>query len=166
MLSEVTDPPPTRYIGTDGATNTSYILGRPEASETEFHHGSGISPPILVVQVIEGKKGQDHFLRSVLPRATRFARTQLEAGRIVVIACVDGKDTSVGIALSIIQTCFNVDGHYTNSGADTATKESIRTRLQWIIASRPEANPSRTTLKRVNEFLLSPVGFRSWQATS
>ena len=34
-------------------------------------------------------------------------------------------------------------------------KASIRTRLEWIIASRPEANPSRATLKRVNEFLLT-----------
>ena len=37
-----------------------------------------------------------------------------------------------------------------------ADKKSIRTRLEWIIASRPQANPSRATLKRVNEFLLSP----------
>lgn len=37
-----------------------------------------------------------------------------------------------------------------------ATKQSIRRRLEWIIASRPQANPSRTTLKRVNDFLLSP----------
>ena len=32
----------------------------------------------------------------------------------------------------------------------------LKTRLQWIIASCPQANPSRTILKRVNDFLLSP----------
>src|SRR5882762_3990017 len=37
-----------------------------------------------------------------------------------------------------------------------ADKKSIRTRLEWIIASRPQANPSRATLRRVNKFLLSP----------
>jgi len=35
-------------------------------------------------------------------------------------------------------------------------KDVLKTRLEWIIASCPQANPSRTTLKRVNDFLLSP----------
>jgi len=35
-------------------------------------------------------------------------------------------------------------------------KKSLRTRLEWIIASRPVANPARATLKRVNEFLITP----------
>lgn len=34
-------------------------------------------------------------------------------------------------------------------------KGVLKTRLQWIISSCPQANPSRTTLKRVNDFLLS-----------
>lgn len=38
-----------------------------------------------------------------------------------------------------------------------ATKESVRMRLQWALESRPGANPSRTTLKRVHEFLMSPA---------
>jgi tRNA A64-2'-O-ribosylphosphate transferase len=165
-LSEVPLPPPTQLQRIDSASDTSYIFIRPETSEIASANGSVPSPPILSLPLVKGKKGQDHFLRSILPYTTKFACTQLEEGRIVVIACADGKDASVGVALSVIQMCFNVNGHYTNSGADTATKESIRTRLQWIIASRPEANPSRTTLKRVNEFLLSPVGFRPWQVTS
>lgn len=39
-------------------------------------------------------------------------------------------------------------------------KQSIAKRLQWIISSRPEANPSRATLKRVNEYLLTPPDLR------
>ncbi len=39
-------------------------------------------------------------------------------------------------------------------------KPSIRTRLEWVIASRPQANPARATLKRVNEFLLTPPALR------
>lgn len=34
-------------------------------------------------------------------------------------------------------------------------KDSLRTRLHWIIASLPQANPSRATLKRLNEFFMS-----------
>lgn len=37
-----------------------------------------------------------------------------------------------------------------------ATKADTRTRLQWILDKRPGANPSRSTLQRVNEFLMSP----------
>ena len=40
-------------------------------------------------------------------------------------------------------------------------KKSLRTRLEWIIASRPVANPSRATLKRVNEFSIPPGRFVS-----
>lgn len=36
-------------------------------------------------------------------------------------------------------------------------KDVLKVRLQWIISSCPRANPSRTTLKRVNDFLLSPL---------
>lgn len=39
---------------------------------------------------------------------------------------------------------------------DRLAKDVLKTRLQWIIASCPQVNPSRTTLKRVNDFLLSP----------
>lgn len=35
-------------------------------------------------------------------------------------------------------------------------KKSIRRRLEWIIESEPRVNPSRATLKRVNEYLLTP----------
>lgn len=44
-----------------------------------------------------------------------------------------------------------------------ADKGSIQTRLQWIISSRPQANPSRATLKRVNEFLLTSGLFNRTQ---
>jgi tRNA A64-2'-O-ribosylphosphate transferase len=115
-----------------------------------------------------------------LPRSMAFIRKHLNEGRIVVIACTNGKDASVGVALAAIQTCFDQDGHLSlhnplgmcqmlftvnsSSSSNSATKDAIRTKLQWIIASRPESNPSRATLKRVNEFLLSPVGFRAWQS--
>jgi tRNA A64-2'-O-ribosylphosphate transferase len=137
-------------------------------------------PPVMRLRLDDGKKGQDHFLRSILPRSMAFIREQLECDRTIVIACSDGKDASVGVAVAAIQTFFNEDGklsffnqpgmldyhvvvHARSPLYLAATKNSIRTKLQWVISNRPEANPSRATLKRVNEFLLSPTGFRAWQ---
>jgi hypothetical protein len=42
-----------------------------------------------------------------------------------------------------------------NSQDNKPDKHTVRTRLHWIITSHPQANPSRSTLKRVNEFLMS-----------
>ena len=44
--------------------------------------------------------------------------------------------------------------------ADLVSKKTIAKRLQWIISSRPDANPSRVTLKRVNEYLLTSPDLR------
>ncbi|KAF8150506.1 tRNA A64-2'-O-ribosylphosphate transferase [Mycena galopus ATCC 62051] len=132
--------------------------------------------PVLQIEAWAGKKGQFQFLQDMLPRATAFARVQLGAGRRLCAACDTGTDFSVGIALVVLQLFFNDAGSSSRSrvkqvrvsiekydigltavdtDATVVNKDSIRTRLEWIIASRPVANPSRTTLKRVNEFLLS-----------
>ncbi|CAA7265580.1 unnamed protein product [Cyclocybe aegerita] len=124
----------------------------------------------LYVPVLAGKRGQAHFLRIVLPTTSRFIREHLHNGETVCIACESGKDLSVGVALAALQLFFRDDGTFRDLGtvsfekdmtAKAFSKNSIRTRLEWIIASRPQANPSRATLKRVNEFLLSPPSFRT-----
>ncbi|KAI0048791.1 initiator tRNA phosphoribosyl transferase [Auriscalpium vulgare] len=112
---------------------------------------------VLRIYLDPGKKGQYQFLRGVLPRAVQFAAQHLESGADVCIACESGKDASVGVALVLLAEFFDADGALAlRKGQRHADKQAVRTRLQWIIASRPQANPSRTTLKRVNEFLLSP----------
>ncbi|KDQ56388.1 hypothetical protein JAAARDRAFT_208086 [Jaapia argillacea MUCL 33604] len=78
----------------------------------------------------------------------------------ICIACETGTDLSIGIALTALQTFFSDSGVLIpphSAMERKATKQTIRTRLEWIIASRPQANPSRSTLKRVNEFLLTPL---------
>ncbi|KAJ3516535.1 hypothetical protein NLJ89_g1056 [Agrocybe chaxingu] len=124
----------------------------------------------LYVPVLAGKRGQAHFLRIVLPTTSRFIRENLHNGETVCIACESGKDLSVGVALAALQLFFRDDGTLRDLGtvsfekdmtAKAFSKNSIRTRLEWIIASRPQANPSRATLKRVNEFLLSSPSFRT-----
>ncbi|KIM39735.1 hypothetical protein M413DRAFT_19543 [Hebeloma cylindrosporum] len=135
--------------------------------------------PNLYLPVISGKKGASHFLQVVLPRSMEFIQRHLAAGKNICVACESGKDLSVGVVLTALQLFFGDDGSLNLTAADGGKriieggkslsvihfndvyrgigmdKASIRTRLEWIIASRPEANPSRTTLKRVNEFLLT-----------
>ncbi|CDO77522.1 hypothetical protein BN946_scf184912.g21 [Trametes cinnabarina] len=156
-----TNPPPTE----DGDAGTT---------QTQDH--------ILRFRMAEGKKDQLHFLRSVLPESMQFIRTKLAMGNAICVCCDSGKDASVGVALAALQLYFDDEGNLRSSLDGTtqgmiylelcyfyasqpeivvhASKESIKKRLQWIISSRPEANPSRVTLKRVNEFLLSSPSFR------
>ncbi|KAJ6590029.1 initiator tRNA phosphoribosyl transferase [Mycena vulgaris] len=117
----------------------------------------------LWIETWDGKKGQIQFLQDVLPRSTSFIHSHLVTGRHICVACDTGADLSVGISLVALQKFFDDSGELITSGDQTenANKHSIRTRLEWIITSRPEANPSRTTLKRVNEFLLSSSSFRA-----
>ena len=127
--------------------------------------------------VVSGKKGQSHFLQTTLPSATALIRDRLAEGKRICIVCESGKDLSVGVALASLQLFFQDNGCLVSLDPDSTTrqgtfiliylyghrliciaadKKSIRTRLEWIIASRPQSNPSRATLRRVNEFLLSP----------
>jgi tRNA A64-2'-O-ribosylphosphate transferase len=133
----------------------------------------------VYIPVVAGKKGQNHFLQTTLPTATALIRDRLADGKRICIVCESGKDLSVGVALAALQLFFQDNGRLVSivdpdlklsQGAFyiliylqshgliciIVDKKSIRTRLEWIIASRPQANPSRATLKRVNEFLLSP----------
>ncbi|KAL0955703.1 hypothetical protein HGRIS_001923 [Hohenbuehelia grisea] len=118
---------------------------------------SNPSSKTLRFKIPEGKKGQARFLRKVLPESLPFIAAHLRKGNRVCISCPSGKDTSVGLALVGLQLFFDGDGQFVSQGrpSSIATKQSIRQRLEWIISSRPEANPSRSTLQRVNEFILS-----------
>ncbi|KAK0212280.1 initiator tRNA phosphoribosyl transferase [Desarmillaria ectypa] len=122
------------------------------------------------IKMSPGKKGQTQFLSTVLPQAMAFVQSALIKGRSVCVSCDTGKDVSVGVVVTALQIFFDDDGHFTMSSGPRKSetgcldKQSIRTRLEWIISDRPQANPSRSTLKRVNEFLLSPEAYRNAQS--
>ncbi|KAL1659817.1 initiator tRNA phosphoribosyl transferase [Schizophyllum commune] len=119
------------------------------------------------VYSMASKNTQTEYLKTVLPEATSFISASLASGQNVCIACDTGTDLGVGIAVAALQLNFDDEGRYSPSckHTDTADNSStIRRRLEWVIASRPQANPSRTTLKRVNEFLLSSPAFRTASA--
>ncbi|KAH8830426.1 initiator tRNA phosphoribosyl transferase [Flagelloscypha sp. PMI_526] len=118
------------------------------------------------ILIQQGKKGQMLFLQQVLPEAMKYIYDCLLSGKNVCIACPDGRDQSVGVALCALALYFSDDGQFKLDEGSLydgiflgqsrfVYKKTLRRRLEWIISSRPEANPSRTTLKRVNEFVLS-----------
>ncbi|KAH7907350.1 initiator tRNA phosphoribosyl transferase-domain-containing protein, partial [Hygrophoropsis aurantiaca] len=155
--TSTSNPNPT---STSNPNPTSASNPNPTSTSTSNPHSP--NPRVLHLELPGGKKGQLHFLHAVLPRSAPFVRAQLAAGRAVHITCASGADASVGVALAVLAMYFDGRGRFVGGGAGAgagADKQTINTRLQWIIASRPQANPSRTTLKRVNEFLLSPPNF-------
>ncbi|GJJ08429.1 hypothetical protein Clacol_002645 [Clathrus columnatus] len=115
------------------------------------------SEKILSLKLLPSKKGQIQFLNELLPRALVYLKNCLNTGENVVILCRDGKDLSIGIALTALTLYFDKDGNFIRQGQanEEPTKQIVQRRLQWILADDPYANPSRNTLKRVNEYLMS-----------
>ncbi|PBK88499.1 initiator tRNA phosphoribosyl transferase [Armillaria gallica] len=131
-------------------------------SEDDVDIGADLS--IERINTLPGKKGQTQLLSTVLPQAVAFVQSALAKGRSVCVSCDTGKDVSVGVVVTALQMFFDDNGHFVMIGPRKVDKQSIRTRLEWIISERPQANPSRSTLKRVNEFLLSPEAYRNAQS--
>ncbi|TDL23114.1 initiator tRNA phosphoribosyl transferase [Rickenella mellea] len=147
------------------------ILRSPTTTITTPDSESTEDPYILSIEVTPMKNGGGiQFMTEALPRSMKFIQSHLYAGRSVHIACDTGKDISVGIAVAALQHYFDDGGKLVDPNdlidERLVDKNSIRTRLQWIIASRPQANPSRATLKRVNEYFLSSPSFRKAASSS
>ncbi|EPT00399.1 hypothetical protein FOMPIDRAFT_150630 [Fomitopsis schrenkii] len=164
LISSTSDLPSTLPRAIPGiADEISYVL----VSSTALPAGDNAgSEHILRLRMAEGKKEQILYLQSVLPRSMTFIESRLSKGESVCVCCDSGKDASVGVVLAALQLFFDDAGvlQATHEGQDSlrnaASKQSINTRLQWIISSRPEANPSRVTLKRVNEYILTSPSLR------
>ena len=115
---------------------------------------------VLRMHLPSGRRAQQHiFVHEVLPRAVSFARSHLGLGRKIHVVAGGGGE-GIGVALVLLQLFFDDEGRLLGGGdvpggGAAATKSSVRTRLEWIIASQPRINPSRAILKRVNDFLLS-----------
>ncbi|KZP13733.1 initiator tRNA phosphoribosyl transferase [Athelia psychrophila] len=160
--ADLPDPWPSYLPGSDDSERAAayiQISPSPEATTTSHLHADHDSKH-LIIDAAEGKRGQYQYLQTVLPLALPFMETHLRAGSRICISCETGKDMSVGVALAALQSFWDGDGVcILDTAVSAPSKESIKTRLQWIIASRPQANPSRATLKRTNEFLLTPAAF-------
>ncbi|KAK1235522.1 tRNA A64-2'-O-ribosylphosphate transferase [Marasmius sp. AFHP31] len=146
-------------IGRSGDSSTYVLISnsgnRQETADVDQQETT------LRIVLPEGKRGQMQFLQTVLPQSTQFIGSQLSRGASVCVSCPTGNDTSVGVAVAALQKFFTSDGELDlGQEHEVPDKSTIRTRLEWIISDRPTANPSRNTLKRVNEFLLSSTAFR------
>jgi tRNA A64-2'-O-ribosylphosphate transferase len=133
-------------------------IHRPPLTEARLDDRENeVAPPVLRVHVPLGKRGRHIFVHEVLPRTVSFAHSHLGLGRKI---CVAGGDEGIGVALVLLQVFFDDDGGYLHNGtprdSSAIGKSSVRTRLEWIIASQPQVNPTRAILKSVNDFLLSP----------
>jgi len=96
------------------------------------------------------------FLRTALaPRKTEMGQ-ELVMQKHIVIACENGKDLSIGVALAILCLFFDDTGSLLRDPSQGANldKNFVRRRLSWISTSMPDANPSRATLQSVNSYLM------------
>ena len=156
---EATLVQPTRnvWIGScDSVNKDSFDLviqcleNPPSDTESKSH---------LMLRCGQGKLGS-RDLRKSLPNVRDFLSSHLseENGKPILFTCPTGKDLSVGVALAALCLFFDDTGKCIgpqNQGQEQAIdKPFIRKRLAWIIASKPDANPSRTTLQAVNGFLM------------
>ncbi|KEP50671.1 initiator tRNA phosphoribosyl transferase [Rhizoctonia solani 123E] len=114
-------------------------------------------PTTLYVKEFYPKQHPTEFLTQTLPLSLQFIRTRLQLSTSrVYILCKDAKDLSVGIATAALALYFNESGEFIGDHSHSVTKDTAKRRLQWVLSSCPGANPSRATLKRVNEYLMSP----------
>ncbi|KAL4888786.1 tRNA A64-2'-O-ribosylphosphate transferase [Aspergillus ambiguus] len=96
-------------------------------------------------------------LRKHLDKVQAFVASQLGADptRSLLVTCASGKDLSAGAALAIICLFYDEDGHFTTVPTrPRMDKQFIRQRLAWIVSSKHDVNPSRSTLQSVNAFLM------------
>jgi tRNA A64-2'-O-ribosylphosphate transferase len=135
------------------------------------------SQRVLNLRCPGGKLGS-RDLRKKLPEVQEFLNTNIggvKSGRLL-ITCSTGKDLSVGVALLVLCIFCNEEGRFTDSfsfirlqstnrtiglltdtrSARIIDKQLVRERLAWIITSKPDSNPSRSTLQAVNSFLIDP----------
>ncbi|KAJ5665562.1 uncharacterized protein N7477_008010 [Penicillium maclennaniae] len=97
-------------------------------------------------------------LRKALDKVKEFVSAQLEANtsRSLLVTCETGKDLSAGALLAIICLFYKDDGTFdVSQSKNPIGKQFIRQRLAWIVSSKHDVNPSRSTLQSVNAFLMS-----------
>ncbi|EPS34646.1 hypothetical protein PDE_09610 [Penicillium oxalicum 114-2] len=101
-------------------------------------------------------------LRKSLGKVRDFVAAQLggDASRSLLVTCETGKDLSAGALLAIVCLFYTEDGTFDLSQTKRSmSKQFIRQRLAWIVSSKHDVNPSRSTLQSVNAFLMEPPDY-------
>ncbi|TGJ83935.1 hypothetical protein E0Z10_g4830 [Xylaria hypoxylon] len=127
---------------------------------------SWIKSPALMEVGIGKQKLASRNLRVALPTICDFVDAYFKgetqgSGDIsaskkqILIACETGKDLSIGVALALVCQFLDDEGNYKPRTPNLAINKSlITTKLSRITLAFPEANPSRTTLRSVNSYLM------------
>ncbi|PGH01155.1 hypothetical protein AJ80_09050 [Polytolypa hystricis UAMH7299] len=157
---------PTRnlYLGRTGATSADtveqfdlLVSCNGEAKLATMTDGKAKS---LNLGCPAGKLGSRH-LRKVLPKVEQFVSAHMKSTSCqpLLVTCETGKDLSVGTILTILCLFYDDAGNFTGSRrAEPVDKEYIRQRFAWIVSSKQDANPSRSTLQSVNSYLMERPG--------
>lgn len=177
VVSELPNPPPLSLPTASGdlTRRLAYVLILPHSLNKGEEGGNHA---ILRIPLPTAASAHSNYLLyNTLPKAIPFIRKHLAAGEDVCVSCPTGKDLGPGVIVTALTLFFGDDGNLLsdndmdNKGRPPKTtvqgsllspypgsvidKSTIRKRLQWVISSNPKVNPSRNTLKRVNEFLMS-----------
>jgi tRNA A64-2'-O-ribosylphosphate transferase len=131
-----------------------------------------MNPKRLNLGCISSKQG-GRDLRNHLDKVRDFVNLHLGSNpsQSLLVMCESGKDLSAGTLLTIICLFYNdagklnrhqyysnltltVVGEFVGPRTQTISKQFIRQRLAWIVSSKHDVNPSRSTLQSVNAFLM------------
>ncbi|KAL4784647.1 tRNA A64-2'-O-ribosylphosphate transferase [Aspergillus varians] len=113
------------------------------------------NPKRLNLGCISSKQG-GRDLRNHLDKVRAFVDSQLSSNpsQTLLVMCESGKDLSAGTVLTIICLFYNDAGEFVGPRTEAIGKQFIRQRLAWIVSSKHDVNPSRSTLQSVNAFLM------------
>ncbi|KAL4884163.1 tRNA A64-2'-O-ribosylphosphate transferase [Aspergillus karnatakaensis] len=117
---------------------------------------TGDNPKRLNLGCTSSKQG-GRDLRNHLDKVQAFVNSQLgsDSNQTLLVICESGKDLSAGTLLTIICLFYNDAGEFVGPRTDQVIgKQFIRQRLAWIVSSKHDVNPSRSTLQSVNAFLM------------
>ena len=107
--------------------------------------GSRDMSRVLRMILPSGKRAQHVFGLKVLLRSPVRSRSQahtLSLGREISVV---GGDVGIGVVLVLTHLIFEDEGRLrceNAPGGVAARKSSVHTRLEWIIATWPQVNPS------------------------
>ncbi|KAL4806157.1 tRNA A64-2'-O-ribosylphosphate transferase [Aspergillus unguis] len=95
-------------------------------------------------------------LRNHLDKVQAFVKSHLGSNpsQSLLVMCESGKDISAGVLLTMICSFYNDAGEFVGPRTQSIGKQFIRQRLTWIVTSKHDVNPSRSTLQSVNAFLM------------
>ncbi|KAJ5524697.1 hypothetical protein N7494_011347 [Penicillium frequentans] len=119
------------------------------------------NPKLLNLGCASAKLGS-RDLRKSLDKVRDFVNAQLgsDPSQSILITCDTGKDLSAGTLLAIVCQFYNDNGEFDASlSKRSISKTFIRQRLAWIVSSKHDVNPSRSTLQSVNAFLMQPPDY-------